>query len=485
MNSPLANTNPETSRQGSMLPFLVVGSLYRLLQAVRIHQNNNQLVLTGAMGFSRDVAPVLAEAGEVTIQMQRGQLFFQGNKVISTADTAHLIHNLQLLFEKLGLGGIRLLKDAATVPTPDLAAAFRLFVWALKRQDPFEELTAKLVEAEVFWLELLNPSEEIALAAQPVEGKKDQALKTYGVALTSLQSIGRKVSAKKKSGVGKVIRVVQKIVDMILEDEKILLGLSTIRDYDDSIYTHSINVSLLAMTLGYRIGLSRKVVHRLGVCGMFYDFGKLSIPKEVLHKHGKLDPDEIAMVHMHPHVGVRQIVQLNAAREMKVYSLLSSFEHHLRYDRSGYPQTGSQGHPSMFGRILAIADVYVALTSYRPYRAYTLSPDSAIGVMMEGVGQEFDPGLLKVFVNMMGAYPIGTLLQLDSNELALVVDSPSGIASDRPRVLILQADGKGGFSKTKIVDLAERHGESGDFLRNIVSSMNAAVYGIQPMEFLF
>lgn len=484
MNILTTNSDKVVPRQSTMLPFLVVGSLYRLLQAVRIHQDNNQLVLTGALGFSRDVANVLVESGEATIQMQRGQLFFQGNKVTSNADTAHLILNLQLLFEKLGLGGIRLLKESASIPTLDLAAAFRLFIWALKRQNPFEELTQKLVETKVFWLELISPLEDTLV--EPTEGEKDQALKTYGVALTSLKDVGRKVSAQKKSGVGKIIRVVQKMVDMIMDDEKIFLGLSTIRDYDDSIYTHSINVSILTMTIGFRIGLSRKVIHRLGVCGMFYDFGKLSIPKEVLHKHGKLNQGEIDLVHMHPHVGVRQIVQLNAAREMKVYSLLSSFEHHLRYDRSGYPKTNDyKKHPSMFGRILAIADVYVALTSYRPYRPYILSPDSAIGVMMEGSGQEFDPILLKIFVNMMGAYPLGTLLQLDSNELALVVDSPSGIASDRPRVMILQSDGKGGFNKKNTVDLAERHKETGDFLRNIVSSMNAAVYGIQPMEFLF
>lgn len=473
-------------QQGSMTSIMVLGSMYRLLQTVRIHQDNNKLVLSGARGFSRDVARVLVDSGEATIQMQRGQLFFQGNRVVARADAVHLVHNLQQLFDNLGISGIRLLGEAASIPPQDLAATFRLFMWGLKRQNPFEELTNKLIESGVFWMELLSPSEEVPVI-EATEETKDQAIRTYGVALASLKSIGKKVASRKKSGVGKIVRVVQRVVDMIMEDEKVVLGLSTIRDYDDSIYTHSINVSILAMTLGYRIGLSRKVVHRLGICGMFYDFGKLSIPKEVLHKYGKLSKDELAVIHMHPHVGVRQIVQLNAARETKVYSLLASFEHHLRYDRSGYPESvGSESHPSMFGRILAIADVYVALTSYRPYRAYTLSPDSAIGVMIEGSGHEFDPLLLKVFVNMMGVYPIGTLLQLDSNELAMVIDTPSGgAAEDRPRVLILQADGKGGFSKKEIRNLAERHKETGEFVRNIISSMNAAVYGIQPMEFLF
>jgi len=171
---------------------------------------------------------------------------------------------------------------------------------------------------------------------------------------------------------------------------------------------------------------------------------------------------------------------------MKAYSLLSSFEHHLRYDRSGYPQNEGWLTPvSNFGRILAIADVYVALTSYREYRPYTLSPDSALSVMVEASGLEFDPVLLKVFVNMMGAYPIGTLLQLDSNQIALVVDNPGGVASDRPSALILKPDGKGGFSKDEYIDLEEQEQDTGKYKWNIVSSMNPVVYGIQPMEFLF
>ena len=191
------------------------------------------------------------------------------------------------------------------------------------------------------------------------------------------------------------------------------------------------------------------------------------------------------LIHQHPNAGVNQIVQLNAAREMKVHSLLSSFQHHLKYNLTGYPQRDWREPLHLFGRIIAIADTYVALTSYRPYRAYTLSPDSALGVMLEGTGKDFDPVLLKMFVNMLGTYPIGTLLQLDTGHLALVADSPEETNPDRPKVIILEPDNKGGFIKKETVDLAEKEKLTGKYLRNIISSMNPSVYRIQPMEYLF
>jgi HD-GYP domain-containing protein (c-di-GMP phosphodiesterase class II) len=485
MRQQTAKSEPMSQGRGPSGTLMLVGSFYRLLQSLRIHQENNQLVLAGAQDFSRDAALLLADYEEAIILMQRGQLFFQGDKVPTRPETVNLLHNLQLFFGKFGMSGIRLYKESAAVAPRDLAATFRLFILAANKPDPFAALTEKLIESGVFWLEILRPSAEV-LPVTIGDTLQDQALGTYGMTLAALKDIGKKVTNKKRSGVGKIIRMVQKITDLIREDENLFLCLSTIRDYDDSIYAHSLNVSLLSMTLGYRIGFSRKVVHRLGICGMFYDFGKLSMPREVLHKHAKLNQEEVALVHMHPQMGVRRIVQLNAARKIKAYSLLSSFEHHLRYDRSGYPQNEGWTSPvSTFGRILAIADVYVALTSYREYRPYTLSPDSAINVMVEGSGREFDPVLLKVFINMMGAFPIGTLLQLDSNQLALVVDCPSVVDSDRPRILILKPDGKGGFTRDEYLDLAERDQETGAFTRNIVSSMNPVVYGIQPMEFLF
>ena len=163
---------------------------------------------------------------------------------------------------------------------------------------------------------------------------------------------------------------------------------------------------------------------------------------------------------------------------------LPPFEHHLKYDLSGYPRHNREKPQSLFGRILTIADVFDAMTSARIYRTTPFSPDQALGIMMEGAGQDFDPILLKVFVNMLGVFPVGTLLKLDTGEMGLVMDTPGETMKERPRVLMLAPTGRGSFKKGKVENLAERDPLSGSFKRNILKTFHPSSYGIQPAEFL-
>jgi hypothetical protein len=104
--------------------------------------------------------------------------------------------------------------------------------------------------------------------------------------------------------------------------------------------------------------------------------------------------------------------------------------------------------------------------------------------MLEGAGKEFDPLLLKVFINMLGVFPVGTVLELDTGEMGLVMDTPGETMKERPRILTLVPDEKGGFRKGKTESLAEQDPRTGAFCRNIVKTFHPASYGIQPAEFL-
>jgi HD-GYP domain-containing protein (c-di-GMP phosphodiesterase class II) len=179
----------------------------------------------------------------------------------------------------------------------------------------------------------------------------------------------------------------------------------------------------------------------------------------------------------------RLILKLKAERNRKIRMLVPPFEHHMGYDHSGYPTVGKERKLSLFGRILTIADVYDAITSPRIYRPDTLSPDKALGEMMSRSGTQFDPVLLKIFVNMMGLYPVGTLLKLDTGETALVMHGTDGDRT-RPMVqLLIRKDGQK-FEKGEIVDLGEKHLQSNGFKRNIVKALHPSAMGIQPAEFL-
>jgi hypothetical protein len=156
----------------------------------------------------------------------------------------------------------------------------------------------------------------------------------------------------------------------------------------------------------------------------------------------------------------------------------------LKYDLSGYPQVKSKKRVSLFGKILTIADVFDALTSPRIYRPRAFSPDHALGMMLEGSGKDFDPILLKVFLNMLGVYPIGTFLYLDTGEMGIVIESPKNGDKARPKVVLLKNDGHGGFQKDKDVDLAEKDPQTGFFRRNPKKSANPSILGIQAADFL-
>ena len=311
------------------------------------------------------------------------------------------------------------------------------------------------------------------------------ARKVYSYAMASMRDVPRKISINQRTGIRKAVRVVQTMVeDVILQDKPMLLAMSTIKVYDDYTFCHSVNVSILAMYLGKELGLSRESLEMLGVCGLFHDLGKVLVPQRILKKPGRLDPDEYEEIKQHSLNSVRLIVKLRASSKRKARILLAPFEHHLRYNRSGYPEVNWRRPISLFGRILAVADVYDALTSPRIYREEAMPADRALGIMLEQSGDYFDPIILKVFINMLGVYPIGTVLELDDGQIGVVCSTPSAAAVDRPRLIMLVPDGRGGFLKGTTLDLTGCDPNTGSFVRAVKRSYNPATLGIQPAQFI-
>jgi HD-GYP domain-containing protein (c-di-GMP phosphodiesterase class II) len=301
--------------------------------------------------------------------------------------------------------------------------------------------------------------------------------------VVAVKEVAQKVSQRSVAGIRKARRLAQTMVDLVLDDESLMLGLTTIRDYDDYTYTHSVNVALLAMALGKRIGLSQIFLEQLGICGMFHDLGKVEVPKEILLKPDMLNTGEWDQMRKHPVIGVHRVLKLHASRDMKSRVALGPFEHHLNYNLTGYPRTHFVNKVTLFGKILRIADTYDALTSERKYRPRAFSPDEALKLMWTKVGEDYDPILLKIFVNMVGLYPVGTVLKLNTGEMGLVVDYPRDDERTRPEVLLLEDDGQGGFKGGKTVSLEERDEKTGSFLRNVLECHHPTKLGLQPAQF--
>ena len=459
---------------------------YKLIQLAKIHEDNNQLLLECIEEFMQVISRLLVDDDQITLQISRGNIYLQDEKLRYRRDIDSLIHNLIQYLEKRTLPGFCFCADIQKASAKKIIEFIRTLNTAEQQEDPLKWFVQQLENQGVAWVEVVY-EQDATPETDPqdqVQKRKEKARTSYFYALDSLKEVAGKISCQKKAGVRKSLRVVQNMVDLVMEDEPILLGLSTIRDYDDYTFTHSVNVAILSMCLGQRIGLSRTSLHRLGVCGLFHDLGKLDIPIEIIHQPGKLSQSEFEEIKKHTLYSVTQIIKLQAPHDLKARILLPPFEHHLKYDLSGYPKTNRKKPLSLFGRIIAIADVFDAITSPRVYRHVAFTPDQALNTMLDGSGTEFDPILLKMFINMLGIYPIGSLLELDTGELALVMDTHKTSDGTRPMVVLLAENGNGGYATVGVADLAERDAQSGAFLRTIVKSIHPSTRGIQPAEFL-
>jgi HD-GYP domain-containing protein (c-di-GMP phosphodiesterase class II) len=216
-------------------------------------------------------------------------------------------------------------------------------------------------------------------------------------------------------------QVVHQIIDTLVEEEFSLLALTALKAFDVQTFLHSVNVCILSTALGQRLGLNKRELSELGMAALLHDLGKMTVPKPVLNKPGTFNPAEWEIMRMHPLEGVRTLLRSSRLSETTIKIMLVGLEHHMRFDLSGYPRLGDRWEIGMLSRIVSIADCYDAMTSRRSYEEERLTPHRVMLHMMGRSGKNFDPVLMRLFVSLMGLYPVGSLVELSTGELAVVV----------------------------------------------------------------
>jgi putative nucleotidyltransferase with HDIG domain len=155
------------------------------------------------------------------------------------------------------------------------------------------------------------------------------------------------VKNQKVLNVRKAKRLMQNAVNAIIQDESTLLGLANIKNYDEYTFNHSVNVAIYAIALGQRIGVPKKHLSHLGMAGLFHDIGKTGIPREILNKTAKLTSEEWSVIRAHPLLGAETVIRMKEWGELSTRMVNAAFEHHLKYDLSGYPRLArKQNHSS-------------------------------------------------------------------------------------------------------------------------------------------
>ena len=206
------------------------------------------------------------------------------------------------------------------------------------------------------------------------------------------------------------------MIESIDRNPDALLCLTKIREKDDYLLEHSLNVAILLANFGRFIGMSEKEVEDLAHSGFLHDIGKIRIPDEILHKPGRLTDMEMNIMRDHVYYGVRVLEEM----EIESHLVRTVSEHHERLDGYGYPN-GSRGEEiSKAGRMLAIADVYDALTADRCYKA-GMSSQKALQILLNDAPSKLDKELVQLFIKCMGIYPVGSLVKLNNERIAMVV----------------------------------------------------------------
>jgi HD-GYP domain-containing protein (c-di-GMP phosphodiesterase class II) len=464
-------------------------NFYSLSQTARIHSDTHTLVKEGIEKFFISINSCL-ENESLTFKISNDQLYVDDEKLPYNRTTKNLFDNIIRYFDTRGLEGVRLLEAVKRASAKEILVFMRLLDNSGQKPEPIIWLTNGLTAEKIQWVELVkqskSPRDNRESSYKDKAERRDRAIRDYTYAKASIEEVAQKIKNRKSEvGIRKTVRVVQEMVTNLIEDDEVYAAISTLRVFDDYTFTHSVNVAMLSMCIGRRINLSRRNLVNLGICALFHDLGKIEIPTEVLHKKDKLNTSELKLIEEHSLNSARLLLILKASPDSKARIVVPMFEHHLKYDLSGYPHTDWKNPLTLFGKIISIADKYDTLTSSRDYRKSLLSPDRALGYMFDRAGKDYDPTLIKVFINILGVYPIGTLLRLDTGELALVVSSPSKEFYKRPLVCILEKEGDGSYMKKEIINLDERDIETGNYVREITGTYHPGTLGIQPVQYIF
>lgn len=232
-------------------------------------------------------------------------------------------------------------------------------------------------------------------------------------------------------------KVVEDLIDEILQNRNLMVNMVDLKIFDDYTFYHSVNVAVLSILVGIALGFPRSELYKLGLGALFHDIGKVFISKELLSKSEPLTSEELEELRRHPTLGFEY---LKAHYDMPSKSYLGALQHHERYDGSGYPSRLTGAGISDIGRIIAVADVYDALTSDRPYRK-ALLPSDAMEYVMGGSGSMFDPEYVEKFTRKVAAYPLGTIVRTSNGMRCIVVRNYEDCCT-RPCLRILEG-GKG------------------------------------------
>ncbi|HEY8483884.1 MAG TPA: HD domain-containing phosphohydrolase [Longimicrobiales bacterium] len=316
------------------------------------------------------------------------------------------------------------------------------------------------------------------------EEKRQAAKRTYFQSVQVAREVLSDIRLGKAVNLRRVKRAVQSIVDQVLADETSILGMTTLRDFDEYTFTHCVNVCIFSVVLGQKLGLNRSQLYELGLAALFHDVGKMRIDPRLINKPAALTEAEWKEMEQHPTEGLLALFSMQGMAEVPYRAMLVAYEHHMKTNLTGYPENRRPREPTLFSRIVAVADGFDAATSRRSYQALPWRPEEVFREMRDNPARGYDPLVVKAFMSVTGIYPVGTLVILDTYELAIVTaPNPDPRRIHQPIVKIITDPMGLPVANPVVADLSELDPVTGRPRRTIIKTTDPERYGIRVGDY--
>ena len=300
----------------------------------------------------------------------------------------------------------------------------------------------------------------------------------YRDAVAGAEAIWEQAQAEGGPDPGLAISLVEGLASAVGQNRRAMVALSALHRYDNYTFTHMVNVSVLTMAQARSLGFDGALLRQFGLAGLMHDIGKIRIPAEILTKPDRLTDDEFAIMMKHPVDGAEMI---RRRLELPPLAAIVALEHHLRVDHTGYPGGVARTSLNLATQLCSIADVFDAMRSQRTYQR-AFPTDRILAVLQQNDRKRFDQRLVRRFSQLVGIYPAGNLVRLDSGALAVVVRVHAPDPT-RPVVrVVVDADGRR-LAAPYDVALWSGEGGGGPPLR-IVTPVDPEEAGIDPLPYL-
>ena len=312
--------------------------------------------------------------------------------------------------------------------------------------------------------------------ARSLDEELPRAREAHSRLSETLKNTFKKLASDRKLDIGPLQNDLNVMVESVISNPDAFAWLARLQKKDDYTYAHSLSCSVWAVAFGRQLGMRKSDLEHLALGASLFDIGKLMVPKDILSKVERLTEDELDVIRMHVDFGL-ELLGKSAEMPSIVRDMVA--HHHERFDGSGYPDGLTGTTIPLPARMASIVDCYDAITTARPYQR-PISPAAAVKKLYEWRGQDFQPELVEEFIQAIGLYPAGTLVELTTGEVAVVM-AESRVRRLRPRVMVILGPDKHFLDEFYSMDLLHdsgKHGIKGHI--EIRKALEPGAYGIEP-----